>query len=95
MTNPLLSDISTQYYIMFEKIAQVVSLSLAGAGVSWEREVEIIAGQSSFDLKSQCHFLYKQSLELAPLLSVWRQRPHCYTDVDTAQAHHVGPVVCQ
>ena len=53
---------------MFEKIAQVVSLSLAGAGVSWEREVEIIAGQSSFDLKSQCHFLYKQSLELAPLL---------------------------
>ena len=61
---------------MFEKIAQVVSLSLAGAGagVSWEREVEIIAGQSSFDLKSQCHFLYKQSLELASLLSVWRQR---------------------
>ena len=76
---------------MFEKIAQVVSLSLAGAGagVSWEREVEIIAGQSSFDLKSQCHFLYKQSLELASLLSVWRQRPHCYTDVDTT--HHVAP----
>ena len=75
---------------MFEKIAQVVSLSLAGAGagVSWEREVEIIAGQSSFDLKSQCHFLYKQSLELATLLSVWRQRPHC-TDVDTT--HHLAP----
>ena len=65
---------------MFEKIAQVVSLAGAGAGVSWEREVELIAGQSSFDLKSQCHFLYKQSLELAPLLSVWRQRSahNCY-----------------
>ena len=73
---------------MFEKIAQVVSLAGAGAGVSWEREVEIIAGQSSFDLKSQCHFLYKQSLELATLLSVWRQHPHC-TDVDTT--HHLGP----
>ena len=72
---------------MFEKIAQVVSLSLAGAGVSWEREVELIAGQSSFDLKSQCHFLYKQSLELASLLSIWRQRPH-HTDVDTT--HHLG-----
>ena len=74
---------------MFEKIAQVVSLAGAGAGVSWEREVEIIAGQSSFDLKSQCHFLYKKSLELAPLLSVCRQRPLCYTDMDTT--HHVAP----
>ena len=44
---------------MFEKIAQVVSLAGAGAGVSWEREVEIIAGQSSFDLKSLCHFRWK------------------------------------